>query len=243
MWGASVLPALVASAVVSGLFLAFFVLEHCVNAQCPYKKKGPTPSVPLPRVNTEVLMQLAREAVWEEPWESLAANSFLCIAKSQMACLATITFAWCTAACALLLLLSVLCPNPRPEEVVAFRNSSVFSFLQQAVMLTYLAGVEGCFQVSSLLPCGACMASSYTYQSFVCPGRNIVPAILVLQVLLQTAPIRATTSERSHSKGPSGQHKRASDTLLSIQLWRSLELCCQCCLVECPPMDVANRVF
>lgn len=144
MWGASVFPALVASTAVSGLFIAFYVLENCVKAQCPYKET-PVPSVPLPRVNTVLV-----HAVFDrEPWE-LATDSFLCIAKSQMACLATITFAWCSAACVLLLLLSLLCPNPRPEEVAAFRNSSVFSLLQQLVMLTYVIGVKGGFQVSSL---------------------------------------------------------------------------------------------
>lgn len=172
------MPFLAASTIVSGLYLAFFVLEQCVNAQCPYKEQGPVPSVPLPRVST--LLYFNRE-----PWE-LTTNSFSCIAKSQMACLAAITFAWCSGACALLLLLSGLCPNPRcgcclctvavdiyssissiivsnchtrakccrPEEVAAFRNSSLFSLLQQAVMLTYVAGVQGGFQVSCLSSCG-----------------------------------------------------------------------------------------
>lgn len=147
MWGASVLPALFAGAAVSALFFTFFVLEHCVNAHCPYKEAVPASTVPLPRVNAQVVVQLARVAVTQQrPWD-LVTGSLLCVAKSQMACVAVITFAWCSTSCALLLLLSVLCPNPRREEKIAFRNASLFSFLQQALMLTYLVGVEAGFQV------------------------------------------------------------------------------------------------
>lgn len=232
MWGSeSWFPALVASSCVSGLFLAFFLLENCVNAQCPYSV--PTSSVPLPRVNTEILVQLAREAVHEGPWDFMTAG-FLCITKSQIACLATITFAWSTASCALLLLLSLLCPDPRREEKAAFRDASVFSFLQQAVMLIYLAGVEGNFQVGHLsslqhLCClvlslhnawRACNSVTFsiivvvtqlianiapntaTYcprlHSCACPGGDAVSVVLVLQVLLQAASIRAATAQRSY---------------------------------------------
>jgi hypothetical protein len=149
MWGASgpLTGTLLSSSCVSALFLAFFVLEHCVNAQCPYKdNKAPAPSIPLPKMNTDVLVTLVETVYQHAPWELPAA--FLCISKSQLACIAIVTLVWCSASIALLLSLSVLAPNPRPEEVSAFRTSSVFSFLQQILMLIYLAGVEGGFQVS-----------------------------------------------------------------------------------------------
>jgi hypothetical protein len=140
VWGTSLFPALAGSAFVSGLYVSFYILEHCVVAECPFKQ-APAPPVPLhPRLRSEVVQKLLRFALFEDPW-SAAKESFGCVTQSEVACVAMIVCAWCTSTCLILVFLACICPNPKRDELLAFRKTVVFQLLQGAIMLTYIVGV------------------------------------------------------------------------------------------------------